>query len=781
LVWLRLIGQRIGLYNDELSKVLFASASMVVFAVLVYWNAMKLNDADIQRDAVLATLEQRVDERTRQLEFERARWQGIVEGIADEVWSCDAQGRMSLLNLGTVTAMGIKSFKDKSIEEIYQEVDLSYPNGQPRPPEQAPLLRSLRGEIVRGEEIMRHRRIGLTRYRQFSSAPTVDATGAITGAVAIVRDITEQKHAEEGLHRFELLSEYSKDIVLFMRREDGRILDANLAAQRAYGYSRDELLSLTVRKLRARGTRELTGDQVIQADQEGILYETVHQRKEGSNFPVEVSSQGAVIGGVPTLINIVRDITERKQAEAKLEYQAELLASVRDAVVGTDEKLQVSFWNAAAEEMFGWKSDEVIGKETAQLFKTQIRGYSREEAIQKLMTIGEFDGEVSYARKDDSRFIGHARSIVLRGPQGDFNGLVTTVRDITERKQAEEAVQRSEAMLRTVLDQMPSGVTVRDARTSELLLSNTRSQEIMGSLANTPNQYAQYRGLHPDGLPYQGEGWPLSSSMATGDVVHAEEVNFTRSDGSQYTLSINSAPIRDSQGQIVMAVAVFDDITERKQAEEQLSAALQEKVVLLKEIHHRVKNNLQVISSLLRLQSTASGDPQVREFLADSQRRVRAMALIHEQLYQSSNLAQINFKDYIQKLVHYLRRSYTQAISNVEVRVTVEDINIEIEQAVPLGLIISELVSNSLKHAFSSLQSKQTGEVWITAQRESLGDLFLSVGDNGAGMPENLDLEHSPTLGLQLVQSFVDQLQGQLTVQRKPGTIFTITIPEKKD
>jgi two-component sensor histidine kinase len=223
---------------------------------------------------------------------------------------------------------------------------------------------------------------------------------------------------------------------------------------------------------------------------------------------------------------------------------------------------------------------------------------------------------------------------------------------------------------------------------------------------------------------------------------------------------------------------VSTDITERKRAEEQVAAALAEKEVLLKEIHHRVKNNLQVISSLLRMQSAGVDDPQVRELFADSQRRVRAMALIHEQLYQSPNLAQINLRDYIGKLVSYLRHSYTQTISKVEIRINVEDMIVEIDRAMPLGLLVSELVSNSLKYAFPNANGLQTGQVWVNIERSKNG-LTLAVGDNGVGLPDGLDIKHVPSMGLQLVDSFVSQLQGQLTIQRKPGTVFTIFIPAR--
>jgi PAS domain S-box-containing protein len=162
---------------------------------LIETTARKRAEGEIQE------LNRSLQQRNAELEAERARWQGVVEGIAEEVWVCDTQGKMTLINLPAVTAMGLETFEHKAVEEVLAEVDILYVDGQPRPAEQAPLIRSLRGEVVRGEEIMRHRRTGNTRHRQFSSAPMRDVAGAITGAVAIVRDITEHKRAEQELQK----------------------------------------------------------------------------------------------------------------------------------------------------------------------------------------------------------------------------------------------------------------------------------------------------------------------------------------------------------------------------------------------------------------------------------------------------------------------------------------------------------------------------------------------------------------------------------------------------
>ena len=218
--------------------------------------------------------------------------------------------------------------------------------------------------------------------------------------------------------------------------------------------------------------------------------------------------------------------------------------------------------------------------------------------------------------------------------------------------------------------------------------------------------------------------------------------------------------------------------TELRRSEEQLTVSLKEKEALLKEIHHRVKNNLQIIASLLRLQSDALTDSTTRNLFLDCQRRVRSMALLHEQLYQGSELASIDFAEYVGRLVNYIRRTYAQSVSGVTVRIEIPSLVIDIERAMPLGLIISELVSNSLQHAFAGADGSQTGELWVKVAKTPPGSLTLEVGDSGCGLPEGMDIERSPSMGLQLVHSFVLQLNGRIAMQRGTGAVFSVLIPE---
>jgi two-component sensor histidine kinase len=214
------------------------------------------------------------------------------------------------------------------------------------------------------------------------------------------------------------------------------------------------------------------------------------------------------------------------------------------------------------------------------------------------------------------------------------------------------------------------------------------------------------------------------------------------------------------------------EIFERTQAETRIREALKEKDVLLKEVHHRVKNNLQVISSLLNLQSAQIKDPETVQLFRDSQNRVRSMALIHEKLYQSHDLAKIDFKGYAQSLSNYLVRSFAVESRGVAIRLDVDPIEMGIDQAIPCGLIINELVSNSLKYAFPE---ERKGEVHIRFSRHGDHQFHLIVGDNGIGFPENVDYQNTSSLGLQLVNSLVKQLDGNVELNRRGGTEFHIS------
>jgi len=248
-------------------------------------------------------------------------------------------------------------------------------------------------------------------------------------------------------------------------------------------------------------------------------------------------------------------------------------------------------------------------------------------------------------------------------------------------------------------------------------------------------------------------------------------VEYYRKDGSRQWVIISVHPIFNEKGEIEYLDGIMLDIAERKRAEEQIRNSLKEKEILLKEIHHRVKNNLQIISTLLDLQSDSFVEDQSRRFFEDCQNRIRTMAMIHEKLYEARDFVSIDFGEYLKSLIDSL---FTTYVSNRRITRTVEagDLVLEIDDAIPCGLIVNELVSNSMKYAFPE---GRTGNLTVRLQVGYDDRIALTVGDNGVGLPPDLDFRATETLGLQLVNMLVKQLRGEIELEKGPGTIFRIT------
>jgi two-component sensor histidine kinase len=238
-----------------------------------------------------------------------------------------------------------------------------------------------------------------------------------------------------------------------------------------------------------------------------------------------------------------------------------------------------------------------------------------------------------------------------------------------------------------------------------------------------------------------------------------------------------ASPLHDQAGNIIGAIESIRDITEHKLAGEKIKGSLLEKETMLKEIHHRVKNNMQVISSLLDLQAAKLPDEKSREIFQDSINRVSTMASIHNQLYQSEDLTWVDFGGFIRDLVGNLRQSYGRSESPVAIEVETSDMHLGIESSVPCGLIVNELVSNALKHAFPG---GRDGEIDVGMRSEK--DLIvLTVRDNGIGFPESIDHTEAKSLGLELVNILVGQIGGKIDIQVDGGTTWTITFPVKNE
>jgi two-component sensor histidine kinase len=253
------------------------------------------------------------------------------------------------------------------------------------------------------------------------------------------------------------------------------------------------------------------------------------------------------------------------------------------------------------------------------------------------------------------------------------------------------------------------------------------------------------------------------------------EIDYVDEKGSIIPVEIN-ATVAEQEGKPIV-LTIMRDISERRKSEELVRHSLAEKEILLKEIHHRVKNNMQIIVSLLYLQSHATENPEAMSIISDSRDRVRTMGLIHEKLYQSGNLSRVNFDDYLRTLINYLAESHKEPDRKIKFDVAASGLFLSVDSAIPCGLIINELVTNSLKHAFVG-RDQGTVSVQLIPCKE--GQICLVVSDDGVGLPEDFDVNQTKSMGMNLVQNLADQLGATLTVNRESGLEWVISFaPEE--
>jgi len=349
----------------------------------------------------------------------------------------------------------------------------------------------------------------------------------------------------------------------------------------------------------------------------------------------------------------------------------------------------------------------------------------------------------------------------------------TLEHQMSELRQAEELITRQNEMLNNILNSLTHPFYVINANDYKIIMANSASG--FGTLMGESTCYAL---THHRDRPCEDREHPcvIRQIKETGNPAIVEHIHYDRK-GNLLIAEVHGYPIFDSAGNITQVIEYTIDITERKKTEEQIKASLEEKVVLLREIHHRVKNNMQIISSILNLQAGHIKDPQTLAALRESKNRIDVMALIHEKLYQSKSLARINFQEYVDELVMSLFISYGVNTELIRSEIHSEGISFEINTAIPCGLIINELVSNSLKHAFPD---RRRGNISISLNSVGEGRYLLTVKDDGIGLPDGLDYQKSPTLGLKLVNALTGQLDGTIDLDRGMGTTFRITFSEIK-
>ncbi|MBN2736109.1 MAG: PAS domain S-box protein [Spirochaetales bacterium] len=340
--------------------------------------------------------------------------------------------------------------------------------------------------------------------------------------------------------------------------------------------------------------------------------------------------------------------------------------------------------------------------------------------------------------------------------------------DITRRKEYEAALMQKNQFTQIIQDNLPIGIALNAFDTGEVIYTNRKFDEIYG----WPSKFLQnvenfFLCVYPDEAYRSKIKSRVMEDILSGDINRMcwEDVEITTQKGEKKYIIANNIPLSEQN----TMVSTVQDMTGRKKAELDLVSLLKEKEVLIKEIHHRVKNNLQIISSLLTLQASHSNDGYIKEILDECKNRVQSIAIIHKNLYESNDFSRVSIKrfghDFLVSIAHLYQ------MQNIKFDMKMADINLPIDLAIPCAIIINELVSNAIKHAFSE---KQQGLVKVSLEQNKQNDYVLAVSDNGCGLPKGFDFENWDSLGISLIRDLSKQINGQVSIETKKGTQFTL-------
>ena len=477
-----------------------------------------------------------------------------------------------------------------------------------------------------------------------------------------------------------------------------------------------------------------------------------------------------------------------------LERLRVLVDGVKDfAIFMLDTDGRVATWSLGAERLKGYRAEEILGADVSRFFTPEDTAAGKpRHALEVAGREGRHEEETWRVRKDGSRFWADVVTTALRDPAGTLLGYGKVTRDITDRLRATD-------QFRLAIEAAPTGMIMMNDR-GRIVLVNAQVERLFGyTREEVVGQSIEmlvperFRARHPEVRATFFSDPRVRPAGAGRDLLGL------RRDGTEIPIEIGLNPLETPDGQFVLASVV--DIAERKRGEEErnrllgqlrtlnveleervqartaeLQAALKEREVLLQEVHHRVKNNLQVISSLISIQVRSLGEEGSRHGLEECQTRVQAIALIHEQLYRSKDYARVPFAEYSRSLVGNVFRATEGSPERIRLEFAVEDVALGVDQAIPCGLILNELITNALRHAFPDGRS---GTIRVELGYVAEGAFRLAVRDDGVGLPPGVEVGTAPSLGLQLVSMLAEQLNAALEVDRDHGTRVRLTVPVK--
>jgi len=466
--------------------------------------------------------------------------------------------------------------------------------------------------------------------------------------------------------------------------------------------------------------------------------------------------------------NKKKEIEKRIKLEKNINRLAHIVNKAEESIIMTDLEGKILYVNKFLEKTTGYSKEEILGQNPS-IFKS---GLIEQEIYQNLwdtINTGQvWKGIFLNKKKNGDLFFEDAIIFPIKDESGNLINFASVKKDITEQIRAQNELSASEFRFRTMAKKINDGLMI--VENGKVVYVNDKFVHLTGY------QLEEIQKLEKSDLIALSDKQNILELIEEIELVPEESRNielwFKRKDDRECCVLCGLTHHKTDNNNSAFYL-VLSDITERKISEERMLNSLKEKEILIKEIHHRVKNNMQVVSSLLQLQSRYIKDQETLDIFRKSQNRVRSMSMIHEKLYRSGDFTKIDFDDYIRKLAHHLQVFYAVDINKIQIVYQISDVFLDITQAIPLGLIINELLSNCLKYAFVG---KERGLITVTLNQRS-SNYILTIEDNGIGMPKDYDINNSKPLGLQLVNSLTEQLHGKLDITINNGTCFKLTFP----
>jgi len=604
---------------------------------------------------------------------------------------------------------------------------------------------------------------------------------------SLQQEIFERKSAERTLQQAQkytrLLIDSSLDMICASDKE-GYITEFNSAAEKTFGYKRSEIIGRHVSVLYANSPQRIKNAYEYLYEKGRFAGEVVNVKKDGQKFIAYLSASVLRndIGELVGAMGVSRDISEMKKAEQELRNSEERYRAIYDQVFVGIAKISLNGKFIQVNEqmcnMLGYTKEELCERSFMDI--TVKEDVPTSVSVMKKLASGQIEKttfEKRYLHKSGKIINANIATSLVVDALGNPSHVISIFQNITEKVKLEHDRQSQSARHNAIIESSSHIIWTTDKQMCLTSFNKNYAADLMKHY-----NVQAYIGLSVVSVKvvlteeYNNYWLKKYEAVLRGEHQYFETKMIDRQNNVVWR-EIFLNPIFDELGNLVEVAGIGLDITEKKLANEQIHNSLQEKEVLLKEVHHRVKNNLQVISSILNLQSSYVKDQSTLNILKESQDRIKSMAFIHESLYQTKDFSSINFSEYVVNLSQNLLHSYSSLEHEIKLNLDIQNVFLNLDLAIPCGLIINEIVSNALKYAF--VDKMEDAEIMI--KMHLVGeDLQLQIKDNGVGLPKHIDYRNTESLGLQLVVTLVDQLNGNIELDCTKGAHYNILFKQNQ-